>query len=456
MDPEGATGLRLDLYHLDSAYVGWRTGRNEVATFDLYTRSPPFGGGYLLSAGLEPALRFVRDFRFSPEQLAHLRATRAYDEGFLDDLAAHRFRGEILAMPEGTVAFAGEPLLRVTAPFREALLLESGLLQAVTLSTVVATKASRVVLAAKGRPVAEFGLRRAHEPFHAARAAWIAGCASTSYVDAARALGIPATGTIPHALVQAYPTEAEAFRAVAESLPAYTLLLDTYDVERAIHAAVEVAHDAARTHGHVLRAVRLDSGDLAAQARLCRRALDDAGLADVRILASGDLDEFRIAELLASEPPIDAFGVGTAIGVGAGAAERGVDGGSLTSVYKLAWIDAPGHQAAVKRAGEKSTWPGRKQVWRVGAFDHDLIALEDELAPAGAVSLLEPVMRDGELLGPVPPLDEARERARAQLGALPDRVRALRVDEAYPVVRSEALGRLRARALREQGLDQMS
>jgi nicotinate phosphoribosyltransferase len=438
------TGLRLDLYHLDSAYVAWRAGLNEPATFDLYTRSHPFAGGYLLVAGLEPALSFVRDFGYSDDDIEYLRATKGYHDAFLNELAQTRFTGEILAMPEGTIAFADEPLLRVTGPFREALLLESGLLHDVNLSTLVATKAARVVTAAAGRPVAEFGLRRAHAPFPAARAAWIGGCASTSFVEAAKRLDIPATGTIPHALVQAFDTEEDAFRAVAEALPEFTLLLDTYDVERAIHVAVEVGRDAAQ-RGHVLRAVRLDSGDMASQARLCRKILDDAGLTEVEIFASGDLDEFRIAELLEDDPPIDALGVGTSIGVGAGSAERGVEGGSLTCVYKLAWA---GRHAAIKQAGAKSTWPGRKQVWRVGDFDHDLIALDDEAPPPGAHPLLEPVSPQDDAA----PLDEARERAREQLDALPDAVRRNVSPDVYRVEHSTALGELRRTTLRAQGL----
>lgn len=445
-----APGLTLDLYHVDSAYVAWRSGLDADATFDLYARAHPFGGGYLLAAGLEPAIGFARSFGYTDDDIAWLASQKAYDPGFLAVLRGTTFTGAIDAMAEGTVVFAGEPLLRVTGPLREALLLESGLLHDVNLSTLIATKAARVVAAARDKPVAEFGLRRAHEPYLAVRSSWIGGVASTSFLDAARRFGIPSTGTIPHALVQAYPTEQDAFRAVAEALPEYTLLLDTYDVETAIHTAAAVARDAAQRLGHRLTAVRLDSGDLAAQARLCRRVLDEAGLTEVRIIASGDLDEFRIGELLADDPPIDAFGVGTAMAVGAGSAARGIDGGSLASVYKLVWYGDD--RAAIKRAGEKSTWPGRKQVWRVGSFERDVIALDDEPAPADAVPLLEPVLKDGDLVGALPDHHAARERARAQLDALPPAIARSERPEAYPVIRSEQLRALREAALAEHGL----
>lgn len=449
MQKPGSTGLTLDLYHLDSAYVAWKTGRSGVATFELSSRSHPFGGAYLLVAGLEPAVRFALEFAFSEDDLAYIRDVRGYEDGFLEVLRGHRFTGDIWAMPEGTVAFAGEPLVRVTAPFAEALLLESGMLHDINLSTLIATKTARIVRAARGHPVAEFGLRRAHEPYLAVRSAWIGGVASTSFVDAAKRFDIPPTGTIPHALVQAYRSEEQAFRAVAATLPSYTLLLDTYDVERAIQTAVEVARWAMREHGHTLRAVRLDSGDMASQARVCRTVLDDAGLHDVQIFASGDLDEFRIAELLADDPQIDGFGVGTSLATGAGAAARGVDGGSLASIYKLVWYDDRHPLPAVKRAGAKSTWPGIKQVWRTRT--HDVIGLADDAGPGDGRPLLEPVVRDGALTAPFASLTAARERASAQLAALRERYARPENPDPYPVERSTRLRALRDAALAEHG-----
>jgi nicotinate phosphoribosyltransferase len=442
-----STGLMTDLYHPDAAYVAWRADLNPSTTFDLYTRSAPFGGAYLLVAGLEQALDFARDFRYADDDLAYLASVRAYDPSFLDELRRARFTGEVLAMPEGTVAFPNEPLVRVTAPFREALLLESGLLHAIGPATLIATKAARVVHAAAGRPVAEFGFRRAQSPFVAARSAAIGGCVSTSYVFAARALGLPASGTIPHALVQLFTDERDAFRAVAESFDRYTLLLDTYDVHRGIEHAIEVAKDVGARTGHHLDAVRLDSGDLAADSRHVRTTLDAAGMRDVRILASGDLDEFSIAALVAGGAPIDAFGVGTTIAVGQGSPARGTWGGALGNVYKAVWVEGRPQPAAIKTAGDKSTWPGRKQVYRIGAYEADVIALDTEPPPARGVPLLRPVLRDGALLpDATPSLANMMAASRANLAALPERYRALIAEAPYPVRFSAALAELRRAA----------
>src|SRR5918994_1174650 len=396
-EPHATTGLLVDLYHLDAAYVSWRTGQNAPATFDLYTRSAPFGGAYLLVAGLEPALAFVRDLRYTEEALAYLARIKSYDPAFLDELRRFRFTGEILAMPEGTVAFADEPLLRVTAPFREALLLESGLMRAIGVSTLIATKAVRLVDAAAGREVADFGFRRAHDPYLAARAAFIGGCSSTSFVAGARVFDLPASGTIPHALVQVFATEEEAFRAVAENLDRYSLLLDTYDVHNAIETAVAVALDARTRLGHEMVAVRLDSGDLLADSKHVRRILDEASLHETKVLVSGDIDEFRIADLLQAGAPIAGFGVGGNLAVGLGTVSSGTVGGVLGAVYKLVWYEGVSDPARIKLAGEKSTWPGRKLVYRIGEFEEDVIQLDDEPAPDNGTSLLQPAIRDGEI-----------------------------------------------------------
>src|SRR5579884_2440337 len=325
--PSFHPGLMTDMYHPDSAYVSWRSGHNGLTTFDLYTRTAPFGGAYLLVAGLEAALEFVQSFRYTSEELKFLAHIRDYDSAFLDELAALRFTGEILALPEGSVAFPNEPLIRVTAPFREALLLEAGLLQAIGLSTLIATKASRIVYAAEqGHPrrVAEFAFRRAQEPMTVARASYIGGCASTSLLNAAYEYRLPATGTVPHALIEMFETEEEAFEAIAEAYNRYTLLLDTYDTRQAIHSAIAVALRTQETLGHTLAAVRIDSGDLVADSIYIREQLDKAELHNVRILASGDLDEWRIADILKEGAAIDSFGVGTTLGSGAGSTERHV------------------------------------------------------------------------------------------------------------------------------------
>jgi nicotinate phosphoribosyltransferase len=442
-------GLFTDMYHPDAAYVSWVSGRNGLTTFDLYVRAAPFGGAYMLVAGLEEALNFVQSFRYSPDELAFLARIRDYDAAFLDELSTLRFSGEILAMAEGEIAFPNEPILRVTAPFREALLVESGLLQAINLATLIATKAARVVWAARGRRVSEFAFRRAQNPLVVARSASIGGCSSTSLLAAAYEYRLPATGTMPHALIELFPSEEDAFTATAESFNRYTLLLDTYDPRHAIHTAITVARRVSEDLGHTLAAVRLDSGDIAGDSRYVREQLRQAGMEHVRILASGDLDEWAIADLLAAGAEVDAFGVGTALGTGAGNVEHGVSGGALGGVYKEAWYveeDGNGHPK-LKIAGSKTTWPGRKEVYRHPAWEEDVIALDQEAPPAGYHRLLRPVMRQGHIIpGSLPPLSEVWELAQANLRALPEEYHALNAPAPYPVRISDGLRSLQATA----------
>ena len=446
-------GLMTDLYHPDSAFVSWRAGRNGLTTFDLYTRTAPFGGAYLLVAGIENALEFVQSFRYTPEDLRFLAQIRDYDAAFLDELANLRFTGEILAFPEGSIAFPNEPIMRVTAPFREAILLEAGLLSAINLSTLIATKASRIVYAAnQGRPrrVAEFAFRRAQEPLTVARAAYIGGCASTSLLNAAYEFRLPATGTVPHALIELFPTEEEAFEAIANAYNRYTLLLDTYDPRQAIHTAIAVALRTQETLGHTLAAVRLDSGDIVADSLYVRDQLDKADLQSVRILASGDLDEWKIQDLLKAGAAIDSFGVGTALGSGAGSIEHGVEGGALGAVYKEVWlVDEEGNEfPKVKIAGAKSTWPGKKEVYRHHNWEEDVIQLAPEPRLDNYHRLLRPVMRNGEMIpGSLPPLSEIRELAQQNLQSLPEQYRALTADKPYPVHFSTGLQSLRQQAI---------
>lgn len=450
--PGSHPGLFTDMYHPDSAYVSWVTGRNSITTFDLYARSAPFGGGYLLVAGLEAALEFVESFRYEPEELAFLARIRDYDAAFLDELATLRFTGDISAMAEGSIAFPNEPLLRVTAPFREAILMEAGLLQAINLATLVATKAARIVYAAQNRRVSEFAFRRAQNPLVVARSSSIGGASSTSLLAAAFDYRLLATGTVPHALIQLFPSEEEAFLSVARSFNRYTLLLDTYNPRQAIHTAIAVARRVGDELGHTLAAVRLDSGDIVADSQYVRARLAEAGMVSVRILASGDLDEFEIVDLLAAGAEIDAFGVGTALGVAAGNIEHGVSGSTLGGVYKEVWcVDEDGSEhPKLKLAAEKTTWPGRKTVYRHPEWKEDVIQLESEPAPAGYTRLLRPVMRQGKIVpGSLPPLSEIRELAQANLAALPEEYRALKVSEAYPVRLSEPLRALRMEAIRE-------
>ncbi len=450
--PNFHPGLMTDMYHPDAAYISWRTGHNGLTTFDLYTRTAPFGGAYLLVAGLEAALEFAQAFRYTEQELRFLAHIRDYDTAFLDELANLRFTGEILALPEGTIAFPNEPLMRITAPFREAMLLEAGLLQAINLSTLIATKASRIVYAAEqGHPrrVAEFAFRRAQEPMTVARASYIGGCASTSLLNAAYEFRLPATGTVPHSLIELYPSEQEAFTAIAQSYNRYTLLLDTYDVRQAIHTAIEVALRAQETLGHTLAAVRLDSGDLVADSIYIREQLDTVGLTDVRILLSGDLDEWKIQELLEAGAAVDSFGVGTTLGNGAGSVERGISGGTLGTVYKEVWyVDESGNESPkLKIAGPKTTWPGKKEIYRHPHWQEDIVQLAHEPRPDSYQRLLRPVMRNGEIVpGSLPPLSEIRELAQYNLRLLPAQYRALDIEQPYPVHFSEGLQSLRKQA----------
>jgi nicotinate phosphoribosyltransferase len=451
-------GLMTDLYHPDSAFVSWRAGRNGLTTFDLYTRAAPFGGAYLLVAGLENALEFVQSFRYTQEDLRFLAQIRDYGPAFLDELAHMRFSGEILALPEGSIAFPNEPIMRVTAPFREAILLEAGLLNGINLSTLIATKASRIVYAAgqsgRSRRVAEFAFRRAQEPLTVARAAYIGGCASTSLLNAAYDYRLPATGTVPHALIELFPTEEQAFEAIADAYNRYTLLLDTYDPRQAIQTAIAVALRSQEALGHTLAAVRLDSGDIVADSLYVREQLDRAGLHNVRILASGDLDEWKIDDLLKAGAAIDSFGVGTALGSGAGSVTHGVEGGALGVVYKEVWyVDEDGNEfPKVKIAGVKSTWPGKKEIYRHPNWEEDIIQLAQEPRPDNYQRLLRPVMRNGETIpGSLPPLSEIRELAQQNLESLPTQYRALRAEHSYPVRFSGALQELRQQAIQQAG-----
>jgi nicotinate phosphoribosyltransferase len=451
-------GLMTDMYHPDSAYVSWRNGQNGQTTFDLYTRKAPFGGAYLLVAGLEAALEFAHTFRYTAEELKFLATIRDYDSAFLDDLAELRFTGEILALPEGSIAFPDEPIVRVTAPFREAILLEAGLLQAVGLSTLIATKASRIVYAANqghDRRVSEFAFRRAQEPMTVARASYIGGCSSTSLLNAAYEYRLPATGTVPHALIEMFDTEEEAFEAIAEAYNRYTLLIDTYNTRRAIHIAIEVGLRSQETQGHTLAAVRLDSGDLVADTIYVREQLDKAGLQSVRILASGDLDEWKIQDMLQAGATVDSFGVGTALGSGAGSVEREIEGGSLGTVYKESWYvnEAGIEHPKLKIAGEKTTWPGKKEIYRHPEWEEDVIQLAHEPRPDSYHRLLKPVMNNGKIVpGSLPPLSEIRELAQHNLELLPKRYRQLTIDKPYPVRFSAGVQSLRQQAASRIGL----
>jgi nicotinate phosphoribosyltransferase len=442
-----SNGLATDLYQLTMAAGYWRAGLTSPATFELFVRRLPESRGYLLAAGLDCALDFLERIAFSPADVTWLRGLPAFArvprEFFDDYLANLSFTGDVFAMPEGTPVFPHEPILRVTAPQPEAQLVETALLSIVSFQTSVATKAARIVDAAAGRTVIEFGARRAHgleSAMTAARAAYIGGCDGTSLVEAARRFGIPVSGTMAHAWVQTFADERAAFEEFNRTFADIAVyLLDTYDT---IAAARLLATSNLRPP-----MVRLDSGDLDALSREVRRILDEAGLTATKIFATSDLDEYRIADLVDAGAPIDGFGVGTSLTTVS-------DAPALSAVYKLVEVQRDAKPVGVvKLSVGKATWPGAKQVWRHHANARmigDVIAAADEPEIRDALPLLQPVMTRGRRVNARAPLDALRDACRRSVGTLPDEVRALRAPATYPVRVSETLEKRRTTLLRDR------
>jgi nicotinate phosphoribosyltransferase len=436
-----------DLYQLTMLQAYHAEGMDETAVFDLFVRRLR-ERNYLLACGLDTVLHYLETFHFSQEALAYLDGLRLFRPAFLDYLGALRFTGDVYAMPEGTPFFPNEPVLVVAAPIGEAQLVETFLLNQITFQTGIASKASRVVRASRGRTVADFGIRRMHgadAALKSARAYHIAGVHATSNVLAGQVYGMQVTGTMAHSYIQAHADELEAFRAFAALYPGTTLLVDTYDTLDGVKKVVMLA----RALGDAFRveAIRLDSGDLAELARQARQVLDAAGLQRVRIVASGSLDEHAITELLDRDAPIDGFGVGTRMGTMA-------DLPYLDTAYKLS---AYGGEGRMKLSPQKVSLPGRKQVYRLyedGRAVRDVIARADE-ALAGT-PLLHQVMEDGQRTeAGRATLDAARARARAALDELPERLLALApAAPPYPVEISTGL-RATTDALREELVERM-
>ncbi|MEM3031025.1 MAG: nicotinate phosphoribosyltransferase [Candidatus Micrarchaeia archaeon] len=428
--------LLTDFYELTMAASYFHNRRNERASFEMFVRKLPANRGFLLAAGLEPVLAFLESARFSQEALSYLDSLKMFDGDFLSFLERFKFRGDVWAVPEGTVVFANEPLLSVSAPRIEAQLIESFVLNALNFQTNIATKAARVVGAARGRPVVEFGLRRAHgvdAGVKGARAAFIGGCVGTSDVLAGKLWGLPVSGTVAHSFIQSFASEREAFRAFAGTFPDNSIfLIDTYDTLAGAEAAAEVAKEM-EEKGKRLRGVRLDSGDLLSLSRAVRKILDARGLRYVKIFASGDLNEYIIDRLVRAGAPIDAFGVGTELSTSR-------DAPALNGIYKLCEDEAG---PRMKLSKKKVTLPGRKQVWRRkrgGLFVGDTIGLAGEKLEDEP--LLEMVMRGGRLAAELPALAEIQARAKRQLAALPPRYKKLMKPAVYPVRLSDRLKRL--------------
>jgi nicotinate phosphoribosyltransferase len=429
------SALLTDLYQLTMLQAYLEEGLQEPAVFELFVRRLPPERRFLVAAGLEQALEFLETLAFSDDEVAWLERQGGFTPRLLDHLRRLRFSGDVDALPEGTLVFENEPILRVTAPLPEAQLVESRLLNIVHFQTLIASKAARIVLAAPGRQLVDFGMRRAHggeAALWAARAAYLAGFDGTATAEAGRRYGIPVFGTMAHSFVQAHRSEGEAFEAFARARPQRpTILIDTYDTEAAAAKLVELAPRLAR-EGITIGGVRIDSGDLAAHAKAVRALLDAGGLRAARIFASGNLDEWRVAELLAADAPIDGFGVGTAL-------DTSGDAPSLDAVYKLqAYAGVPRR----KRSEGKATWPGPKQVFRRfgadGTLAGDTVARADEPLPGAA--LLQPALRDGRRCGPASTLAESRARCTDALKTLPPELRRLEpATSRYAVAISDAL-----------------
>lgn len=437
------SALFTDLYQLTMLQAYYAEGLTEDATFELYFRELPEHRNYVMAAGLEQVLDYLEELRFSEADLEWLDGLGQFSKTFLDTLRAFRFSGEVWAVPEGTVVFENEPVVQITAPLPEAQLVETFVLNQIHLQSVAATKAARVVTAARDKVVVDFGSRRSHgtdAALKVARTSYLAGAAGTSNVAAGRLYDIPVFGTMAHSYIEAHADEQAAFAAFAREFPETTLLVDTYDTLDGVRKVIELARDWGEDFK--VRQIRLDSGDLARLARDARALLDEAGLGNVRIIASSGLDEYKIARLLAAGAPIDGFGVGTELAVSGDAPE-------IDFSYKLvAYAGVP----RMKLSSSKVTMPGRKQVHRIladGRFRSDTITCFDE--PAPGEGLLEPVMREGRRLGAGrASLEQARDHAHRQLAALPPALLTLeRADASYPVTVGPALQRLTDELRRE-------
>jgi nicotinate phosphoribosyltransferase len=430
------SGLLTDLYQLNMIEAYLDHEQTKTAVFELFFRKFPPQRSFLMAAGLEQALDFLEQMRFSQDDLDWLALSGRFSQRLLDYLATFRFTGDVDAMPEGTVFFANEPILRVTAPLSEAQYVETRLINILHFQSLIATKAARIVLAAPDKLLVDFGLRRAHGAeagLFAARASYIAGFAGTATMLAEREYGVPLYGTMAHSFIEIHDDESTAFENFARSRPQnLTFLIDTYDTENGARKLVALA-PRLNALGIKIGGVRLDSGDMAVLSKNVRRILDNGGLHETTIFASGGLDEMRIGAMLAAGAPIDGFGVGTSLATSS-------DVPALDCAFKLQEYAGIARR---KRSSGKATWPGRKQVWREfnsgGKMSQDVISLEDD-AVAGTPLLL-PVMRNGKRLRR-PNLDEIRRCASQNIAALPDSLRQLDAGVLYPTCISEALVRL--------------
>ena len=434
MMPRYCPALFTDLYEITMAQAYMAEHMSATAVFETLFRKLPQGRSYVMAAGLSDVLDFLEAFQFQPEDIDYLRGLRLFTEEFLQSLSAVRFTGDVWAVPEGTVVFPNEPIVQVIAPILEAQLAETFVVNQIHLQSVIASKAARVVEAARGRMVVDFGARRAHgtdAALKVARASYLAGIAGTSNLLAAREYGIPAFGTMAHSFIQAFDNELDAFAAFARLYPGTTLLVDTYDTPRGVDHVIELARNRERVD---VAAIRLDSGDLGALSKAARAKLDAAGLNQVKIFVSSGLDEYCIAALIDEGCPIDAFAVGTKLVVAQ-------DAPALDMAYKLVEYEGTGR---TKFSSGKVIYPGRKQVVRRldhGVFAGDTIGKPDE--ELDGEPLLVPVMKNGRRLPQHDPgLQAARNWARQQIDRLPPYLRSLEGSGwSYPVEVSPQIAR---------------
>ena len=432
--PHDAMGLMTDFYELTMAAGYFSLGHNPKAVFEAFVRTLPVNRQYLIAAGLEQAIHYLTNIQFGSEQIDWLKRNEVFqnvDKGFWDYLSNFKFSGDMWAVPEGTVVFANEPLVRIEGTLLECQLLETYLLTTLNIQTLVATKSARICKAAEGRAVVDFGARRAHGPHAgllATRASYIGGCIGTSNVYASQVLGIKAVGTQAHSWIMSFESEEQAFEDYARIFPDNAIcLIDTYDT-------IEGAKRAAKL-GKRLKAVRLDSGNLVEQSKRVRKLLDDAGLVDVKIIASSDLNEYTISEMLANGAEIDFFGVGTDM-------VTSKDAPALSVVYKLVEIEEKGRNKPVRKfSSDKATFGGAKQIFREvdanGKFTGDVVGLADESINGNPI--LKKVIDKGKLIAELPCLDDIRNYAMNQLDSLPVCLFSLRGNAYYPVKLSERL-----------------
>jgi nicotinate phosphoribosyltransferase len=436
---ENDLGLLTDLYQLTMAQGYFQNRRMESATFSLFVRAYPANRGYFVAAGLEDVIEFLEGFSFDSAAVNYLHSLNLFADDFLEFMKSLRFTGEVWAIPEGRLFFKDEPVIEVTAPIIEAQIVETFIINQINLQSLIATKAARCVHAARGRAVVDFSLRRTHgidAGMKVARASYLTGFAGTSNVRAGRRYGIPVVGTMAHSFVSSHEREIDAFRSFVKSFPNNSILLiDTYDTIAGARNAVEVGREMA-ARGQRLQGVRIDSGDLPGLAREVRKIFDAAGMQHVKIVGSGGLDEFDLADFADAGVPYDSYGVGTKMGVSG-------DAPWTDCAYKL--VDYDG-RPVLKLSTGKVSWPGKKQVYRLrdleGQLKNDFVTRRDENVP-DAEPLLKKVIAQGKIFAPLPSLEQSRAAFIEEFSRLPEKLKSIRDPEHYSIEFSDGLKKLR-------------